>query len=457
VTPRAWLLVAGVVLFGCAALLAVLRGEGSPPQISAPESAVVGLEPTAISIDLDDVGAGLRQVRVVLAHAGGEVTLLDEHYAGNWLMGGSPPQTQLRLEVPVNAAAVENLGDEAILRITASDWSLRGLFGGNQVDFEVRVTIDLVPPRIQVASGLTYVTRGGAGAVVYKVSEPTREDGVRVGEATFRGYPIVPANGAGDVAPAGDRIALFAVPVDGPPKPVVRVFARDAAGNRATAEWPAVVKERVLPEAQVTLPPSFMSGVVRGLAQELAIKGGNPAAKFHKINTDVRRANELEIRRTLSESAPEPLWNGAFEQMRNSRVTSRFGEKRRYFVNGTEVSKAWHLGYDLASTKASPITAANAGRVVFARNLGIYGNCVLIDHGLGLASLYGHLSRIDVAVGDRVAKGDRLGLSGMTGLAGGDHLHFAILVGDSYVDPLEWWDPKWVRTHIEDRLVRSSP
>jgi murein DD-endopeptidase MepM/ murein hydrolase activator NlpD len=217
------------------------------------------------------------------------------------------------------------------------------------------------------------------------------------------------------------------------------------------------VKERVLPEAQVTLPPSFMSGVVRGVAQELAIKGGNPAAKFHKINTDVRRANELEIRRTLSESAPEPLWNGAFEQMRNSRVTSRFGEKRRYFVNGTEVSKAWHLGYDLASTKASPITAANAGRVVFARNLGIYGNCVLIDHGLGLASLYGHLSRIDVAVGDRVAKGDRLGLSGMTGLAGGDHLHFAILVGDSYVDPLEWWDPKWVRTHIEDRLVRSSP
>ena len=380
-----------------------------------------------------------------------------EDYAGNWLMGGSPPVTQLRLEVPVNAAALENLGDEAVLRITASDWSLRGLFGANQTDFDVLVSIDLAPPRIQVASGLTYVARGGAGAVVYTVSEPTREDGVRVGEATFRGHPIVPVDGAGALAPAGERIALFAVPVDGPANPEVHVFARDAAGNRATAEWPAVVNERQMPEAQVTLPPSFLTGVVRGLARDLAIKGSSPTDMFHQINTDVRRANELEIRRALSESEPEPLWNGAFEQMRNSRVTSRFGEKRRYFVNGTEVSEAWHLGYDLASTKASPIAAANAGRVVFAKNLGIYGNCVLIDHGLGLASLYGHLSRIDVAAGDRVAKGDRLGLSGKTGLAGGDHLHFAILVGGSYVDPLEWWDPKWVRTHIEERLVRSSP
>ena len=107
------------------------------------------------------------------------------------------------------------------------------------------------------------------------------------------------------------------------------------------------------------------------------------------------------------------------------------------------------------------MTAANSGRVAFEGDLGIYGNCVLVDHGLGVTSLYGHLSRLDVAAGDRVSRGQTLGLSGDTGLAGGDHLHFAILVGGTYVDPLEWWDAKWVQTHVDARvrpqLAREGP
>jgi murein DD-endopeptidase MepM/ murein hydrolase activator NlpD len=123
---------------------------------------------------------------------------------------------------------------------------------------------------------------------------------------------------------------------------------------------------------------------------------------------------------------------------------------------GSSCSKAVHFGYDLASLSLAPITAANSGRVVYADDLGIYGNCVLLDHGLGLATLYGHLSRIDVSAGDTVAKGDTLGLSGATGLAGGDHLHFAVLVSGTYVDPLEWWDPAWIRTHIDTHIAPSD-
>jgi len=126
-------------------------------------------------------------------------------------------------------------------------------------------------------------------------------------------------------------------------------------------------------------------------------------------------------------------------------------------VSGKQVSKATHYGYDLASTRAAPILAANAGRVVYADDLGIYGNCVLIDHGLGVTSLYGHLSQIDVSPGDRVERGQSLGRSGASGLAGGDHLHFAILVGGTYVDPLEWWDPKWVASNVEQRLTPFRP
>jgi murein DD-endopeptidase MepM/ murein hydrolase activator NlpD len=131
---------------------------------------------------------------------------------------------------------------------------------------------------------------------------------------------------------------------------------------------------------------------------------------------------------------------------------SQFAELRSYRLAGQPVSRARHYGFDLASTAHAPITAAAPGRVVFAQDLGIYGRCILIDHGLGLSSLYAHLSEIGVVPGDDVESGTVLGLSGATGLAGGDHLHFAVLVGETYVNPLEWWDPKWVRSHINIRL-----
>ncbi len=437
------------------------RGEGSAPGIDGPERAVIGATARALGIDLTDAGSGLRQVQVVLAHASGEVPLLEEHYPGSWLLGGSPPVTQLRLEVLVDVGGVAGVGGDAFVRIVARDWSWRGGFGGNSTRFDIPVIIDLDPPRIRVASGLTYVRRGGAGAVMYSVSEPTIEDGVKVAGASFRGFPLEPGQRepgqSGEEVSAGERFALFAVPDDVEAEPEISVFARDAAGNLGTASWPTVVQESVLPKAQVTLNQTFLDTTVRALARSLRIDASDPSQAFHEINTRVRRSNELAIREALADPAGAPLWHGSFLQLPNSRVTSRFGERRRYFVNGREISSARHLGYDLASTSATPIGASNAGRVVFASDLGIYGNCVLIDHGMGLASLYGHLSRLDVKTGDRVEKGETIGLSGTTGLAGGDHLHFAILVGDTYVDPLEWWDPKWVQTHIEERLVRSSP
>ena len=90
--------------------------------------------------------------------------------------------------------------------------------------------------------------------------------------------------------------------------------------------------------------------------------------------------------------------------------------------------------------------------MIFAGDNGIYGTLVMIDHGLGVTTLYGHLSSLAVAVGDRVEKGQTLGRSGATGLAGGDHLHFAVLVGRTYVDPVEWWDAKWLEEHVTERL-----
>jgi murein DD-endopeptidase MepM/ murein hydrolase activator NlpD len=444
VTTRGWLGFVLLILVVGLGGLAWVRAEGSAPLIHGPPSLVVGAPGRDVDLELTDEGAGLREIRVTLQHAGGESVLVDEQLAGNLATGGGPEGTAQHIQLRIDPEALGLRDGDAFLQVVATDWSWRGGFGGNTSELAIPLAIDGKKPRIQIATGLTYIHRGGSGAVSYTVSEPTARDGVAVGDAFFRGFP--------DPDSATHRVALYAVPTDSPPNPAVRVVAEDEAGNVATAGWHVVVRERALPDANVTLPQNFLDSIVHGLAGANGIDTSDLGAAFREINTVMRRTNEEQVREITAPSAPKQLWNGPFDQLVNSKVTSRFAEHRSYFIDGEKNSEAVHFGYDLASTAAAPITASNAGRVIYADDLGIYGNCVVIDHGLGLATLYGHLSRIDVGVGDEVAKGGALGLSGATGLAGGDHLHFAILVGGTYVDPLEWWDPAWMRTHIEARL-----
>jgi murein DD-endopeptidase MepM/ murein hydrolase activator NlpD len=129
-----------------------------------------------------------------------------------------------------------------------------------------------------------------------------------------------------------------------------------------------------------------------------------------------------------------------------------FGDKRIYVVGGKEFGSSIHSGVDLASTTHAAIYAANNGIVVFAGPLGIYGNTVIIDHGLGLFSLYAHLSSIETTAGKNVKKEELVGHSGTTGLAGGDHLHFSIISDGQFVNPLEWWDPHWIENNINKKM-----
>jgi murein DD-endopeptidase MepM/ murein hydrolase activator NlpD len=133
-------------------------------------------------------------------------------------------------------------------------------------------------------------------------------------------------------------------------------------------------------------------------------------------------------------------------------VFSNFAETRTYLYRGRPVDTQVHVGFDLASTKQSPVPAANAGQVAFAGPLTIYGNTVILDHGLGLQTLYAHLSTLAIKEGDAVTKGQELGRSGTTGLAVGDHLHFEVLVSGTSVTPIEWWDGRWIRDRVNKPL-----
>jgi murein DD-endopeptidase MepM/ murein hydrolase activator NlpD len=443
VNGRSALAILLLALLAGGTVFAMRRWDADPPVITGPESLLLGRKARELAFEIEDGGSGIRSIRVVLEHAAGEETLFNEDYPGSAITGAARGTAPVNVKVTMDPGKLPRALQEGFLRVTVRDWSWWETLRGNQARLDVPVTIDLTPPRVAIATGLTYVKRGGSGVVVYTPSEATVRDGVRVGKSFFPGHPW-----------GERRVAFYAVPTDAEKNPKVRLEAEDAAGNVYSARWPVVVKEREMPEASVTLPASFLETKVVELAATEGIDTRDPVRAFNRINSEVRAANEERVREALADTAENKLWDGQFLQLPNSEVTSRFAERRTYFVAGKPVSKATHFGYDLASTAAAPITAAAAGRVVFADELGIYGNCVLVDHGLGVGSLYGHLSRVDVAPGDQIARGEPLGLSGATGLAGGDHLHFAILVGGSYVDPLEWWDPKWLRENVEARLER---
>jgi murein DD-endopeptidase MepM/ murein hydrolase activator NlpD len=211
---------------------------------------------------------------------------------------------------------------------------------------------------------------------------------------------------------------------------------------------------KVFRSSRIPVDDKFLSRVVPAILQsspQIQASEDDLLGAFLKINNDLRRLNNETIAALAQKTAPSILWDGAFQTLGGSQVESSFADFRTYLYDGKEVDRQVHLGFDLAKTANAPVTAANNGKVVFAEELGIYGNAVIVDHGLGVQSLYGHLASFAVKEGDAVRTLQTLGNSGQTGLAGGDHLHFSMLVNGQFVNATEWWDPHW----MEDRVTRK--
>ena len=441
-----WLTLIGLPIVVVAIWFAFGRFEGSAPRVQAPESIILGQSPQQIEIQISDEDSGIRSVSARLLHEAGSQSLAEEVFPGDLISGGNQRSRHATLSLNLNPAAGMAPDGNATLVLQVRDWSWRGGLSGNRAEVSIPVVIDTRPPTLNIESGLTYIHRGGSAAAVYSVEESDLVDGVQVGDSFFPGYP----HPSGEV---GRRVAIFAVPVEAPTDVRVEAVAWDPAGNAGSASFPAKVLKRSFRKSSIEIEEGFVERVAVPLAREARLENSSPADTFRRVNEELRVLNEATVRESLAESTQnQPLWQGAFKQLQGSKVTSRFAEDRSYILNGVPVSRARHYGFDLASVARAPITATAHGVVAFAGPLGIYGRCVIIDHGLGVASLYGHLSEIMVEKGEVVKAGQTLGRSGSTGLAGGDHLHFAILVGNDYVNPLEWWDPKWLRSHIGVRL-----
>lgn len=347
------------------------------------------------------------------------------------------------------ASQPELAAGKATLTVTAAR---PVLFGWREAASSVTrdIEIRLEPPRVAVLSIHHFLNLGGSEFVVMRATPPDVAAGVRVGA---REFPAYPGSAVGIADPAA-RVAFFALSFDEDANTPVRVFAKDEAGNEAVAPLERQAFPKVFQRSKIPIDDAFLSRVVPAIASNtpsLGVKTDDLVAAFLTINRDLRRDNNAYIAGLVSKTAPQLRWTEAFAQLGNTQVESRFADHRTYFHNGSEIDQQTHLGFDLASTQQAPVTASNAGLVVHAAYLGIYGNCVIVDHGMGVQSLYAHLSSIDVKDGDTVTKGQTLGRSGTTGLAGGDHLHFTMLVGGVQVNPVEWWDAHW----LEDRVFRK--
>ena len=354
-----------------------------------------------------------------------------------------------RVEVPVTleSAALGLREGGAALEVWARDDFWRPLRFDERPIASHPITVDLTPPRIDVLAATRYVSPGGAGLVAFRVTGAARAT-VSAGTREFPSF----AYGAPD---AGTRVALLALPWDVPPGTPLGITAQDEAGNIAARGIAAELKPRRFPTDTIEVKDSFLRLKVPELLPQRP--PSQPLLEgFLVVNRDLRRQAEAEKLRTGRTTAEKPLWHGAFAQPRNTKVFANFAETRTYLYAGREVDRQVHYGYDLASTKQSPVPAANAGVVAFAAPLTIYGNAVIVDHGWGLQTLYAHLSRIDVKVGETVEQGQELGRTGTTGLAVGDHLHFEVLVHGVSVTPLEWWDAKWIRDRIAKPLREAG-
>ncbi len=426
-------------------------GDSTPPDITL-EQPFESVGPTTpLVVRIQDKGTGLRDISIRVIHNLETYVLADQQFPSEgWLSLTGGKEREFTFEsIPYASSDLPRRQGQAQLIITARDYSWRNLFEGNGQRVEKDFTPQFSPPRLEVLSLPTTIVQGGSGVVRYRVIPEVSTHGVKIGKAFFPGF----------LAPdKAGMFAFIAFPYNALPNTPIQIMADDGFGNSALLDVDFRIKPKFWRTRPINISDKFIRKTVPAiLAQTPELTSqGDLLQDFLLVNGTLRKMNNQTITDLTKHSRQELLWQGAFRQLSGSQVQASFADHREYLYNGKVVDSQDHLGFDLAVTKHYPVEAANHGIVIYAGYLGIYGNTVIVDHGYGLLSLYAHMSSINVNLKDKVTIGQPLGKSGTTGLAGGDHLHFSLILHGEQVNPTEWWDPFWVKTRIKDKLGLPS-
>ena len=421
-----FILAAGYVLF---------KDMTAPVLTITPRQEIVS--PTLpFTVTATDEGSAIKKITVTARRNGQILPVIEQSFTGT-------EHTQQLSFTLKNAG----LGDSAFeLEVSARDDAIGGFGRGNTRTEVLPMRIDSTPPRITIKTPMPYMRRGGSGCVLYSISKEVTQTGVKTGSLFSPAFR----------QQNGDYLCFFAFPYNLDPKDYQpQIIAVDIAGNAQISPLQVTRINRSFRHDSIAISQGFLDTKAEEF-QAMAPGDKTDLERFLAVNIDIRKNNIATLMEIGKDTSPEMLWKGVFLRLPNSATRSGFADNRTYLWQGREVDNQTHLGLDFASVAQAPVPAANTGRVVFAGYLGIYGNMIVIDHGLGLQSLYSHMSQIGVEKGQSVQKGDIIGHTGATGMAGGDHLHFGILLSGLEVTPVEWLDAHWIKDNITDRIKAVS-
>lgn len=423
------LIVLLLVLIGIYPGLLLFRSTHSQVKIDPAPKAIGASTPLKIHIDNPH---GFREARVWLEQNGAREKLFETArpaHRWSWKIKETPQ------DLNFTASAKKDGKAKLVVEAVAND--LGGATDTTTYDIDVITR----PPSVTADGVQHYINQGGSELVLFTPTGYWSEAGVHAGKYTSRSFP--------KPGSTTERFSLFAYPWDLAAETVPVVFVRNVAGTEATATFATKIFPKKFRKRDIELSDAFLNKVVNEIDPGGA---GEPIDRFLKINRDMRRENNETLRNLRTKTAEKFLWSGPFLQLGNSKVESQFADVRSYIYKGKKVDEQVHLGFDLSVVQHTPVVASNDGVVVLAERLGIYGNCIVVDHGYGLQSIYGHLSAIGVKVGDSVKRGQEMAKSGATGLAGGDHLHFTMQVDGIQINPVEWWDAHWIKDHVQGKV-----
>ena len=441
------LIIIGLIVIIPLAVLILLRMEGQPPKVEIIfDSQTIGASQT-LPITVSDKKSGVRMLWVGLYKDGRETVLFEEKEpSAGVFKGGDRLAKSYNIQIEPREVGLSD--GSALLRVVARDYSWRRLGHGNITYIEKEILIDTIPPQIETLSSIHNISYGGSGLVIYRLSEDCPVNGIAVGDDFYPGYP-------GTFEDENIQMAFMALAHDHAPQTEIYIKAVDSAGNTSHKGFHLYEKKRNFPQDTIRLSDGFFRRKLPEFDQKIPPQvNASSVDRFLYVNRDLRAQNYETLRKLVQTTDAEIYWSRNFLRLPGSAKQAGFGDRRNYTYQGQVIDKQVHLGIDLASTSQSPIPAANRGKVVFADYLGIYGLSVLIDHGYGLFSMYAHLSSKNVAPGEIVKKGTIIGTTGRTGMAGGDHLHFSMLIHNTFVNPVEWWDMAWIQNNITNKIKR---
>ena len=346
------------------------------------------------------------------------------------------------------------------LKVSVTDNSMWNFMQGNANEETIDINVDYKRPNVNVLANSYSITQGGAALVVFQAEDENLDTlYVEAGGIQFKAQPY---------KEEGYYAALIAWPFEKDDFKA-KIVAEDAAKNKRVVEIPFYVKNHKYRVSWIHAKDKFIDGKITDLASSNPDYASidDKLDKLRAINETMRLKNEdliHSLSRNISSDILESWKIQKFYPLRNGQRVASFGDERHYYykTKDNEVSHSYHVGYDLASTRMATIKTSNAGKVVYANENGIYGNMPMIDHGLGLYSLYGHCSQLLVNEGDEVSAGQAIAKTGVSGLALGDHLHFGLVIQGVEVRPVEWFDKDWIRKNIDnifkeaDKIIQGN-